>query len=100
MLKHSLALVIHQCSFTMHRLWRSYDSASIDLTNCLMPQTDAKRGNASALAGNDLTRQTCIVRGARACCYDDVTGLNRFNFRQASLLVTHHSILATYFPTI
>src|ERR1700694_5848902 len=87
MLKYSLFLVIHQACFPMHRLWCAYDFAAVNLTNGLVPQADAKRGNAVAKGLDDQAGKPCFVRCTWSRRYDDVRRLHCLNVVKRHLVV-------------
>src|SRR5271157_1251200 len=92
--------MIYQGGLTMHWFRRSNDTSSINLSNRLVSQANAKQRNVWPKNLNNLTGHTCFVRSAGPWRNHDMIRLDSFNFVQSDLIITSHDNLRSEFSQI
>src|SRR5579883_747442 len=86
--------------FAMHRRRRTHHPPAEHFTDALMPQANAKRGDARPQAFDDGVRDACLTRRAGSRRNDDLIGSQRFSLLQRDLIVAIDLHLCAQFSEI
>src|SRR5882757_8921989 len=84
----------------MHWFWGSNDTASVNLSNGLVPQANAKQWDMRPKGFNNLTGHTCLVRGAGSWRDHDMIRLHGLYFIQSDLIIAPYGYLSSEFPQV